>query len=267
MGELQDRGGAQEDGSLPEDERRLTAILVRQLRQFGFWETEDLCDCRNNLFMFMERKLGESMEFVVDKVLCAPEERLGMQAIELTALHLLRREPFAIVVRHRDLRSVPRYRGRLRDMEDGSEVATVTELACVEDKGVPIPLPYETLRHEQNALVILATDDDGGLAYYSGVRAVRHESFAIRMGFLVATARTMAREHARAGRKWRDLSYLEDLARQFSRTRRRWPGHGASCGDRGGEKAAEATAGAARRALRERSIVVGNRKAAERDRG
>jgi hypothetical protein len=210
--ELQPRGAAQEDGDIRENERKLTAILIRQLRQFGFWETGDLCDCRNNLFMLMERKLGESMEFVVDKVLYAPEERLPMQAIELTALHLLRREPFAIVVRHPDLRSAPRYCGRLRDMADGSEVATLNELACVEDKGVPIPLPYDSLRHEQDALVILVPDDVGELAYYCGVRAVRHESLAIRMGFLVATARNMAREHARAGRKWRVLSPLEDLA-------------------------------------------------------
>jgi hypothetical protein len=68
---------------------KLTAIVIRQLRSLGPWEPEDLTDCRNNVFILMERKLGHP-----------------------TALHLLRAEPFSIVVLHPDIRP-PRATSRL----------------------------------------------------------------------------------------------------------------------------------------------------------
>src|SRR5205823_6295313 len=96
-------------------EKKLTAILIRQLRSSGFWEPDDITDCGHNLFMFMENKLREPVEFVVDKPLCMAADDGQVPALDGTVLHLLRAKPFTIVVRHPELRSSRKFRAWLRD--------------------------------------------------------------------------------------------------------------------------------------------------------
>lgn len=191
--------------------KKLTAILIRQLRLSGFWEPNDIADCGNNLFMLMEKKLREPVEFVVDKVLCRAAESGQTPLPESTVLHLLRAVPFYILVRHSELQSSRKFCARLLNLEDGTEVLGVPDLSCAEDGNLPIQLAYPTFRHEQHVRVELLPEGDAAYAYAAHVQAIRHESFEIRMGFVASTARYIARDHLRARKKERDLTPLEDL--------------------------------------------------------
>jgi hypothetical protein len=189
---------------------KLTAIVIRQLRSLGPWEPEDLTDCRNNVFILMERKLGQPMEIEVRAVRCSAEffRSLG---VDPTALHLLRAEPFSIVVLHPDIRPPGQLRAWLRDHDDDRVITVIQDLTCREEKRLPIPVAYELLKHEQNALLELTPQAAPELAYCAGVRAVHHESFAIRMGFVAGTARRLVLEHRGAIGNASEVSSVEEL--------------------------------------------------------
>jgi hypothetical protein len=209
--ELQPAVAQEETQSIAE---KLKPILVRQLRKSTQWrqvDAEDIVDCQNDVFMFLEKRLREPMEFAV-KVLRMEAERLPERPDHVKVMHLVRAEPFAIIVHHSDFRPSHRFRARLRDTGAGSEVAENSGLSCEDNGSVAIRLAYETLRHEQVAVLELFPDDGVSFGYYSGVKTVRHESLDVRMGFIVETARLMARNRAWKERKKRAEVLMEDMS-------------------------------------------------------
>ncbi len=190
-------------------QEKLTAILSRKLSKFGLRTHDDIIDCLNDVLLFMEKRLGSPMEFPVKSVL-RRAGKIEARSLEVKIIHLLRPLPYAIVLCHPSLEPPATFRARLRDVKDGTEVAAVGDLACVKEKRVPVHLSYDALDHEQSAVVELLPEGDFTTAYRSTVKAVRHESFPIRMGFLASSARNLALEHARRRRGPRALS-IEEL--------------------------------------------------------
>jgi hypothetical protein len=90
-------------------------------------------------------------------------------------------------------------------------ITVIQDLTCREEKRLPIPVAYELLKHEQNALLELTPQAAPELAYCAGVRAVHHESFAIRMGFVAGTARRLVLEHRGAIGNASEVSSVEEL--------------------------------------------------------
>jgi hypothetical protein len=193
---------------------RLQPILVRQLRKSKQWrqvEPEDIIDCQYDVFMFLEKKLREPMEFAV-KVLRIGAEDLQVEPNHVKVMHLFRAEPFAIVAHHPDFQPSHRFRACLRDSAADGEVTATSGVSCGENGRVPIRLAYETLRHEQVATLELLAEEEVSFGYYSGVKSVRHESFDVRMGFVVETARLMARNRAWKERKQNAEILMEDMS-------------------------------------------------------
>jgi hypothetical protein len=188
--------------------RKLTAILVRQLKLSGCWEPNDLTDCGTDLLMFIEKKLREPLEFDVAAVAA---DRGRVPVLERTAMHLLRPESFAITVGHAEFRSSQRFGVQLRNLADGSDIISFPDLSCGESKSASIRLAYDALRHEQDVLLELIPEGEGRIAFYARVLPVRHESFQVRMGFVAKSARYIACAHLRAARKGRAVLPLEDL--------------------------------------------------------
>jgi hypothetical protein len=205
-------------GASPEEiqriAERLNPILVRQLRKSTQWrqvEAADIMDCQYDVLMFLEKRLREPMEFVV-KVLRMGTEYLQFELPHVKVMHLFRAEPFAIIAHHSDFRPSHRFRASLRDSAAGGEVAAASGVSCEESGRVPIRLAYETLRHEQVATLELLAEEEVSFGYYSGVKTVRHESFDVRMGFVVETARLMARNRAWKERKQKAEILMEDMS-------------------------------------------------------
>jgi len=143
-----------------------------------------------------------------------PGSTAGVQefcALQVTALHLLRTDSFAIVGHHADPAPQCEYRAEFRDFRDHSQVAAVLNLPCSEDRHVPVKLYYQQLGHEQDTLMELSTDGAGRPAFFCCVRAVRHESLKSRMGFVGQVARNVAHELHKANLGVRRLP-LEDFA-------------------------------------------------------
>jgi hypothetical protein len=209
-------------GESPEEARRglenkLRAILTNRLRRTGPVDRDDVTDCRNDVYLLLERKLREPMEFSVDSVRCEPAERPRLDGFEAQVMHLLRAEPYAIVVRHPDFEVSMTFRAELHGADDGGEAVLIRNIACTQERRVAIGLAYRALRHEQEALVEVTPEDEVKLEdkvasdYYARVKAVCHESFAIRMGFVTATARNIVFEHRRREGREGNLSHLDDL--------------------------------------------------------
>jgi len=193
---------------------RLKPILLRQLRKSTQWrqvEAADIMDCQYDVFMFLEKRLREPMEFAV-KVLRMGTGYFQVEPPHVKVMHLFRSEPFAIVAHHPDFRPSHRFRASLRDAAAGGEVAATSGVSCGENGRVQIRLAYETLRHEQVATLELLAEEEVSFGYYSGVKTVRHESFDVRIGFVVETARLMARNRAWKERKQKAEIQMEDMS-------------------------------------------------------
>jgi hypothetical protein len=192
-------------------EDKLKVIITNQLRRSGYFDKDDVTHCRNDIYMVLERKLSEPMEFRVDGVQCEPAERAQLGALKTEVIHLLRPEPFAILVRHADFEPSSNFCARLRDTKNGAEVVTISRIPCGQDQRVPIRLAYRALDHEQDAFVELSRDGDIAPPYCVRVKAVCHESFAVRMGFVVSTARNIVLNHCGKDFEDRNLTRLDDL--------------------------------------------------------
>ena len=160
----------------------------------------------------MERKLGEPIEVEVRAVRCSADLFRSL-AVDPTTLHLLRAEPFSIVILNPDIRPAEQLSAWVRNYEDGHEIVAIRDLTCREEKRLRIRLAYGLLQHEQNALLELTLQSAPDSTYCAGVRAVHHESFAVRMGFVAGTARRLVQEHqGSTSRAKGSLSSVEDLA-------------------------------------------------------
>jgi hypothetical protein len=180
-------------------------------RQLATKSTRLLLLCRHDVYMLLERKLREPLEFSVDSVRCDPAHRVQLDAIEAEVMHLLRAEPFAIIVCHADFEASSTFCASLHDIEDGGEIVTCSSLPCMQERLVAIRLAYGALRHEEEAFLELSPAGHITWLYYARVKAICHESFAIRMGFLTSAARKIVLKHSFKERKERDLTRLADL--------------------------------------------------------
>lgn len=186
---------------------KLRPIILRRLPDPDYFQ-----DCRNDVFMFLEKKLGGPMEFAV-KVFRMDPGCSNMQPHPVKVMHLLRVDAFAIMAHHQDFLPFHRFRAQLMDFGESGKVAAKSDLSCGEDGRVCVRFPYDTLQHEQAAMLDLLPDATASVRYYSGVKAVRHESFDVRIGFVVATARLLARNRAwkESETRNREVS-LEDMS-------------------------------------------------------
>src|SRR5580692_6975794 len=114
-------------------------------RQLATKSTRLLLLCRHDVYMLLERKLREPLEFSVDSVRCDPAQRVQLDAIEAEVMHLLRAEPFAIIVCHADFEASSTFCASLHDIEDGGEIVTCSSLPCMQERLVAIRLAYGAL--------------------------------------------------------------------------------------------------------------------------
>jgi hypothetical protein len=196
-------------GTSPEDAiqrvvDKLKPIIVRRLP-----DADQFQECQNDVLMLLEKKLGEPMEFSVKVFRMVPESPVT-EPHSARIMHLLRADPFMIVARHQELAPIRKYSARLLDVGESRELAAASGLACLHHGIVSIRFPYEALQHEQVAMLNLLSEAESPFVYYYCVKAVRHESFDVRMGFVVGTARLSAKNRAWKESEARNKEVLMD---------------------------------------------------------
>ena len=182
---------------------RLTPIILRQLP-----DPDDFQDCRTDVFLFMEKKLSGPMEFAIRMLRNGPD-RPKTQPTAVKSLHLLRAERFEVLAHHEDFLPSQKFLARLAVVA-GTDRASLFELSSGGDGRVRIVFAYEALQHEQVVVLDLLPQPQSASGYYHYVKAVRHSTFDIRMGFVVETARLVARNRAWKERESRKNEVLMD---------------------------------------------------------
>lgn len=180
----------------------LEPVVVNRFRNFrySFYDT-DVADCLDEVCDRMERRLAKPVqEFTVKLAPCPTDKHVG----DVKPLHLLRREPFAIIGRHSDLKAATIYRAAFRDRE-GIVVATLNRLACTKPEFLHVDLTYDQLHHEQDTQMEVGVDGYEMPGYIAWVRAVQHESLARRQAFVIGVARNVAYE------RFRDKPQVESI--------------------------------------------------------
>jgi DNA-directed RNA polymerase specialized sigma24 family protein len=99
-------------------------------------------------------------------------------------------------------------------MNGGAELAAMVDLESSADARVAVDLAYDQLQHELDTRLELSPQEELAATYFSCVRAVRHDTLASRMGFVLEVARNVAHEHRRRLNR-RATTSLDELPQEY----------------------------------------------------
>lgn len=185
-------------------DQTVTLIVVSKLRRFGLRD-HDVDDCRNDVLMFLEKRLQEPLQFELSKpVYVPPTSWRSAGKDQLNVLQLLRREPFTVSMRPRGLSRSEKCSAQFQDGESGTELVTIPEISWVEGGLLSARLPYERFEHEQIFIVALLPNGGTEVVSRFAAKVLKRETFESRMRFITATAQNRAREYVRPVKKERN---------------------------------------------------------------
>jgi DNA-directed RNA polymerase specialized sigma24 family protein len=132
-------------------------------------------------------------------------------AVRVEALHLLQSGPYAVIGHHPDLTAGRRYCARICDMADGALLEAAAGVLCDSAGCLPIHLGYDRLKHDRNARVEICPEGAPGQSYFCCVRAVLHEDWKGRRGYVNQVARNVAWERVRTMARYPQVSLDEEF--------------------------------------------------------